>query len=146
MDTAQGTVSNCQHTIKVSGGANNTSTSTTYIALFRVNGRPVQFRSSQPSSVSDGDNVAVAGLMWGQSLDALACRNLTTGEVMDSGVWSYVFGAIILTAVAIVICVVVGNMFGNMVQLLIAVVVLAIAVYLLSRAVLTSRAIKAVGG
>lgn len=146
METARGTVSNCQHTVNVSGGANNTSTSTAYIALFRVDGRPVRFRSSQPSSISDGDNVAVAGLPWRGSLDALAMRNLTTGEVTNSGVWGYVFAAVFVPAVGSVFWVVMGHLFGPLAQMLVAGLVLALAAYLLYRAVLTRRAIGMVNG
>ena len=39
METMEGTISNLQDTVSVSGGGNNGQASTTYIALFRL-GRP----------------------------------------------------------------------------------------------------------
>ena len=89
MVTLQGTISNCQHTLQVSGGgSSNNSTSTTYISLFRVDNRAVEFRTNRPSSVSDGDQVVVAGVTTRtNALRAYACRNVTTGEVTNSGLW-----------------------------------------------------------
>ena len=61
METATGIVSHAQSSSRVSGGANNTAVSTTYIALFRLGQQQVEFSSGQPLSVSDGDQVVVAG-------------------------------------------------------------------------------------
>ena len=140
----QGVVSNCQHTLKVWSGANNTST-TTYIALFRVSGRPVQFRSSSPSSVSDGDQVSVAGLPWQGSVDVLACRNLTTGETMNAGVWANVVGAILIPMTGVFIGVVTRHMLGGLVSLLDFVFTLGFTAYIVHRVILIRRAIAAVG-
>ncbi len=144
MEIAQGTVSNCQHTLKVSGGANNTSTTTTYIALFRINGHPVEFRSSAPSSLSDGDQVKVAGPMYRGALNALACRNLTTGETMNSGLWGYVFGVVLIPVIGTVLCLVLARQFGTLALLIAATVTVAITAYVVHRALLTNRAIDAV--
>ncbi len=144
MDTLRGAVSNCQHTLQVSGGANNTSTSTTYIALFRVGGRPVEFRTSRPTSVSDGDQVVVAGLSSSGALTVLAFRNVTTGEVTNAGIWSYLIGAILLPVIGILICIFAASTFGGLVIACIVLVAGLMTAYLVHRAILTIRAEKLV--
>ena len=146
MDTLQGPVTNCQHTLKVSGGANNTGTTTTYIALFRVNGRPVEFRSSQPSSISDGDQVKVAGSLWNGALNALACRNLTTGETMSIGSGGYLVGALAVPVSGAGVCVMFGSSLGVLIVLGILALVVLITVYLGYRGSLISRAERLVIG
>ena len=140
MDSLRGTVSNCQHTLKVSGGGNNTSTTTTYIALFRVNGQPVEFRTRQPSSLSDGDQVAVAGSRWHGALNVYACRNLTTGETMNAGVWGYVFGAVLVPVIGLVLCAFLGASLGGTYLLGLVAVVGLLTAYLAYRAILIFRA------
>lgn len=116
METLQGTATNCQHTLQISGGGGNnqTSASTTYIALFRVNERAVEFRTNRPSSVSDGDQVKVAGVpsrtggLW-----VYACRNLTTGEVTSSGVLGGIFAVFLLPVVAAVFAFVASRFLGQ---------------------------------
>lgn len=144
MEIEQGVVSNCQHTLKVSGGANNTSTTTTYIALFRLNGRPVEFRSSSPASLSDGDQVRVAGPMYRGALNALACRNVTTGETMDAGLWGYVLGAILAPVIGVVFWFVAAAFVGTLVQMAVTAAIAAMTAYIVHRAILTRRAISAV--
>ena len=140
METIQGTVSNCQHTLQVSGGANNTGTSTTYIALFRVNGRPVEFRTGRPSSISDGDQVKVAGSMWHGALSVYACRNVTTGETMNIGAVGYVFGACLLPVIGLVVLHFLGDVLGGWFMTVLILVVTLSTAYLAFRAVLTIRA------
>lgn len=144
METLQGTVSNCQHTLKVSGGANNTGTSTTYIALFRVNGRPVEFRTGHPSSISDGDQVKVAGTPWNGTLSVLACRNLTTGETANAGAVGYLFGACLLPVIGFFVLRFLGDALGGLIVAALVLLVAAITAYLAFRAVLTIRAEKLV--
>ena len=142
MDTLQGTVSNCQHTLRVSGGggSNNPSTTTTYIALFRVNSHPVEFRTNRPSSVSDNDQVVVAGTTRNGSLRAFACRNVTTGEVLNSGLWGNVFAAIFLPVVLLIITGIASVMFGQYALLAGIILIVALVTYLIRQVVLTKQA------
>ena len=61
METLRGTASHCQNTSRVSGGGNNSAVTTTYVALFRIGQRQLQFPSGSPLSISDGDEVVVTG-------------------------------------------------------------------------------------
>ena len=141
MDTLQGTVTNCQHTLRVSGGGgNNNSTTTTYIALFRVNSHPVEFRTNRPSSVSDNDQVVVAGTTRNGSLRAYACRNVTTGEVLNSGVWGNVFAAIFMPVILLIITAVASVMFGKYALLIGSILVVILVTYLIRQAVLAKQA------
>ena len=54
METIEGTVGSLQNTVSVSGGGDNSRATTTYIALFRLDGKPVQFRCSSPIAFADG--------------------------------------------------------------------------------------------
>lgn len=140
METLRGTVTNCQHTLRVSGGANNTSTTTTYITLFRVNGRAMEFRGGSPSSVSDGDQVAVAGLPSGATLTVLAFRNLNTGEVANAGIVGNLLGAVLLPIIGVLLCTFVLGQFGFWVVLAVIVVLGLLTAHFIYRAVLTIRA------
>ena len=144
METLQGPVTNCQHTLKVSGGGNNTGTTTTYIALFRVNGRPVEFRTSQPVSISDGDQAKVAGSMWNGALNALACRNLSTGETMSVGSGGYLVGAFLVPIIGVGVGVMAWNALGGLIVLAVLVLVACLTLYLGYRGSLVSRAEKLV--
>ena len=141
MEIIQGAVANCQHTLRVTGGGNNARTTTTYIALFRVDGRPVEFRTSQPSAVADGDQVRVAGLPGGASgLTVLAMRNLTTGQVTNAGVWGYFFGAVITAAVGLLAGVFLAGSFGSLAAICVVAGAGLLAAYLVYRGILTIRA------
>ena len=94
METAQGVASHCQNTSRVSGGGNNSAVSTTYIALFRLERCQVQFSGNSPLSVSDGDQVFVAGRQWQGTLYADAVRNVATGATKHSGIVSRVVLAV----------------------------------------------------
>ena len=61
METLRGTASHCQNTSRVSGGGNSGGVTTTYVSLFRIDQRQVQFPSGSLLSISDGDKVVVAG-------------------------------------------------------------------------------------
>lgn len=113
MEIAQGTASHCQNTSRVSGGGNNGAVSTTYIALFRLEQRQVQFSSGSPLSISDGDQVVVAGRPWRGALYADAVRNVTTGITKHSGIVSRVFVAIIVLGIGTAVTLWVMNTFGS---------------------------------
>lgn len=51
------------------------------IAVFRVDGKSVAFKSRSLISIKDGDVVAAAGALKNGTLEALAVRNITTGAV-----------------------------------------------------------------
>ena len=111
METARGTASHCQNTNRISGG-NNGAVSTTYVALFRLGQRQVQFSSGSPLSISDGDEVVVAGFPWLGALTADAVRNVTTGLTRQSGIVSRVFVALLLLAIGVVFSLVAASFFG----------------------------------
>jgi hypothetical protein len=52
-----------------------------HLANFRLNNRPVRFKVTDSASISDGDQVVVAGDVKQGTLEALALRNLTTGAI-----------------------------------------------------------------
>lgn len=143
MDTMEGTVSHFQNSIKVTGGGESQAR-TTYIALFRLDGQPVQFSSSSPAAIADADRVIVAGTRTGNaSLTAYACRNVTTGASMNSGIWGNVVAAVILPLFGLFFCGIASMMFGRLAAVL-YLGFLAGTVYLVYRAVRTWRALRSV--
>lgn len=113
METAQGIASHCQNTSRVSGGGNNGQVSTTYIALFRLGQRQVQFPSGSPLSISDGDQVVVAGIPWRGALSADAVCNVTTGLVRHSGIASRIFTALLVLIIGAVVTLGAMRIFGT---------------------------------
>ena len=142
METMEGTVSHLQNTISVSGGGNN-QTSTTYIALFRLDGQPVRFNCGGPIPFADGDRLKVAGKRRAADLLAYACRDATTGAVLSGGVWVNVIMAVVLLLFGLFFCGIASFMLGKFAALLYLAFV-AGAVYLVYRAVTTSAALKLV--
>lgn len=134
METARGTASHCQNTSRVSGGGNNGTVSTTYIAPFRLEQRQVQFSSGSPLSISDGDEVVVAGQPWRGALHADAVRSVTTGLTKHSGIVSRVFVALIVLVVGGLFTAGAGGILGPNDRWIFAAFALG-ALYLLVRAV-----------
>jgi hypothetical protein len=143
MDTLEGSVSHLQNTIKVTGGGENRAR-TTYIALFRLDGQPVQFSASSPIAIAEGDCLMVSGSRTrNASLTAYACKNLTTGATMHSGIWGNVILAAILPLFGLFFCFVASFLLGKFAVIL-YLCFLAGTVYLLYSAFRTSQALSSV--
>ena len=112
METAQGVASHCQNTSRITGGGNNGTVSTTYIAMFRLDQRQVQFSSNYPLSITDGDQVIIAGHPWRGALCADAVRNVTTGLTRQSGIVSRFFLALFVLIFGLVFSFIVMKFFG----------------------------------
>ena len=109
MTTAQGTAGHCQNTSQVSGGGSNNSVRTTYIALFLLAQRQVQFSISSPLPVSDGDQTIVAGRLWRGELYADAVHNVTTGFTRQAGIFLRIFLAVFLLVFGTIFMLWLGN-------------------------------------
>lgn len=95
-----GKLAKLKYTMNVSGGGNNSEVSTNHVYMFEVNGTWSKITSSSPVHLSNGDELAVAGLFANGELNASAYKNLTTGHThMPEFVQSYV-GAILLLAIS----------------------------------------------
>ncbi len=143
METIEGVVSHLQSTVKISGGGDNSRASTTYIALFRLDGRPVQFRCWKPIPFADGDRLKAAGRTRASDLFAYACRDLTTGAVLNSGVWSNVIMAVIMPVFGVFFCGFAGFILGKFAVLLYLGFLVGTG-YLIYRAVQASTALRLV--
>lgn len=68
------------------------------IASFRIDNKPVNFKSRTLVSISDGDEVIAAGPMKNGTLEALAVRNISTGAFYGHDL---VFPTILTVALAL---------------------------------------------
>jgi hypothetical protein len=94
MDSLRGPVCDVRHSASVSGGADQTVT-TTHIAIFRINGQLVRASANEPLLIRDGDELVVVGAGTAGVFRALAYHNRTTG-VRGSDGWlvRMLFGAL----------------------------------------------------
>ncbi|HKE62660.1 MAG TPA: hypothetical protein VKB33_09330 [Nitrospira sp.] len=81
--TLQGTVSHYQQTTETSGFINQGQgqISTAQVLVFRVNNKPVSFKSSGGGSIGNGDQVTVIGSDKAGTFQATCMRNDSTGAV-----------------------------------------------------------------
>jgi hypothetical protein len=87
MESRRGTVSKIRFSTEVTGsGGDNGSVSTSHIASFELDRRPVQLRAARPVILEDGDTVVVAGKTKGGLFQADACFNETRG-IFDHSPW-----------------------------------------------------------
>ena len=143
METIEGAVSHLQNTVNVSGGGDNSRATTTYIALFRLDERPVQFRCGKPIAFADGDRLKAAGRSRATDFLAYACRDLSTGATYNSGVWGNVIAAVILPIFGVFFCGIASMMLGKFALLAYA-LFLAGTGYCVYRAVMNSAALRLV--
>ena len=143
METREGTVSHLQNTVNVSGGGDNSRATTTYIAMFRLDGQPVQFRCGKPIPFADGDRLRVAGRRRAADLYAYAARDLTTGAILNSGVWGNVIMAVILPLFGLLFCGIASMGLGKYAALLYLLFLMGTG-YLVYRAVMASAALRLV--
>jgi hypothetical protein len=83
MERLRGTVSNLRHSIDVSGTRDAISTS--HVAIFEIDGRPVAYEGGASAILSDGDVVEVTGDDQGGVFAAYAYRNLTKRVTGSAG-------------------------------------------------------------
>jgi hypothetical protein len=87
MESRRGTVSKIRFSTEVTGsGGDNGSVSTSHIASFELDRRPVQLRAARPVILEGGDTVVVAGKTKGGLFQADACLNETRG-IFDHSPW-----------------------------------------------------------
>lgn len=77
MNVINGTVSNIRHSMEVNGAEANVST--VHIAVFEVDGHPVELKLSGTIFINNGDNILVAGELERGLLRGRAYYNQTKG-------------------------------------------------------------------
>jgi hypothetical protein len=88
MERLCGKVSNLRHSIDVSGTRDAISTS--HVAIFEIDGRPVAYEGGASAILSDGDEIEVTGDGQGGVFAAYAYRNITK-RVADSASYMNLF-------------------------------------------------------
>ena len=76
MNILEGKVTALDRTSHVSG--TDSRTSTTHIAIFKLDNEPILLRSSFPPMINEGDYVKVVGEKSPGQFTAIACKNITT--------------------------------------------------------------------
>jgi hypothetical protein len=99
METRRGIAKKVRFSTEVSGTSdkNGSTVSTTYLAVFEVEGVIVHAGATRPPTIEEGDEVALAGRMHDGVFTASAMRNITRGTV-DHEAWvlGVLVGAIFL--------------------------------------------------
>ncbi len=111
--TLSGTAHYVQNTTKVSGGVRSRPTSTSYITLFRVEGRQCMITTSKPIPIADGDAVVVSGRAGRSGLTAYAIHNTANGITSHTGIASKVLLGLILPAFGLIFCGIASMILGS---------------------------------
>jgi hypothetical protein len=77
MEKLKGKIKHVRFSAEVSGGEKNTSTS--HIAIFKLDNKPVELKLPGSILIEDGDNILVAGKTKNGLFKALAYNNLSNG-------------------------------------------------------------------
>jgi LPXTG-motif cell wall-anchored protein len=96
METRRGIAQKVRIGSEVSGDSQNVST--TYVAVFELDGVVVHAASRRTPTIADGDEVVVAGRFIDGVFNAPAMRNLTRGTVDHQTWWvGLLVGAVFVT-------------------------------------------------
>ena len=89
MELRRGRVSNVRlgSELIAQSGKHGTNVSTHHYATFDLDGVPAQASAARPLTVSDGNDVVLAGKMKDGVFVAAACRNLTRGTIDRVSWW-----------------------------------------------------------
>lgn len=79
----EGVVSGLQRTTHVSGGG-DTAARTIHLCLFSLGNDRIKLALREPASIADGDLIRVSGYQVPGQVNAIACRNLTTGWISSA--------------------------------------------------------------
>lgn len=96
----EGVISGLQRATHVSGGGES-STRTTHLCLFSLGNERVKLALRELPPIADGDLVRISGYPTPGLLNAIACRNLTTGWMSSSktpGCGCLLAGALVFSA------------------------------------------------
>jgi hypothetical protein len=99
METRRGAATKVRFSTEVSGTSdkNGSTVSTTYLAIFELDGAIVHAGATRPPTIEDGDEVVVAGRMHDGVFTASAIRNITRGTVdHESWVTGLILGVVFL--------------------------------------------------
>ena len=99
MEKMKGTISKVRFSSELSGGENSISTS--QIAIFKLDKKPVELKLPVSIVIEDGDNIFVAGKTKNGLFRALAYKNLSNGVSGKGPVVLNLIMGIIFTVVGI---------------------------------------------
>lgn len=97
METREGIVSNSRFSTEVTGS--DRSSSTSQIAIFDLDGKPVELKLPDSMVINNGDKVVAAGHLKRGLLKAYAYRNETKSVTGKNIVYPAYFGGIIFSLV-----------------------------------------------
>lgn len=81
----KGVVDKIEHSVSEYQGRTQGTRRKFHVASLLIGSRWIRFESSKPLDINQGKRVAVAGIVRDRTLDALACRNFTTGAAANTG-------------------------------------------------------------
>jgi hypothetical protein len=105
METLRGIASNVNSTsIEYPGRSKYAKKRTVHISYFQINGRQIKFESTRPQGLFyEGNQMIVAGVTQSGILNALAYKDLTTGNEGSQGWLLWFFVGVIFLGVGIAI-------------------------------------------
>ena len=104
-----------------------------HLVQFRINNRPARIKINDSASISEGDQVVIAGNEKQGTLEGLALRNLTTGAIHHNPYQGPLIAGIVVGVISIPLC-----------FLLIGIPMLAISGWLVWRAKQVQTAVRMV--
>ena len=99
MEKLRGVVNKVRFSTEVSGGENNTSTS--HVAIFEIDKRPVELKLPRSIILDNGDEVLLAGKVKKGLFKALAYKNLTNNVSGKGAVILHMLLGVIFTIVGL---------------------------------------------
>jgi hypothetical protein len=102
--TLTGTATCVQNTTRVSGGGHDRPTSTSYITMFRIDGRQCSMTTSRPVAMAEGDQIIASGRESGSGITVFAVRNATNGITSHSGIVGKIILGLIFPIFGLLFC------------------------------------------
>ncbi|MCD8553339.1 hypothetical protein [Seleniivibrio sp.] len=89
METIRGKAEKIRNTVSVNSGGQNSTVTTSHIALFQITGKQIKVISGEPIMIEEGDEVVLAGNQKNGVFNAIAYKNTTTGAIGNQPYLSY---------------------------------------------------------
>ena len=113
MNILMGIASKVRNTVELSGGGEDSSITTTHVAILYLDGKLIKIKSGEIIFIDNDDHITVVGRSRNGIFNACAYRNDTMGITGDIGSTAlFVFGGVFSTAGLVIM-----NLFSDLVPI-----------------------------